>query len=37
MPMAKYYLVHWGSSLTDAKKEILLDWVKKHRAEALSE
>ena len=33
MPMAKYYLVHWGSSLTDAKKEILLDWVKKHRAE----
>ena len=32
MPMAKYYLVHWGSSLTDAKKEILLDWVKKHRA-----
>ena len=33
MPMAKYYLVHWGSSLTDAKKEILLDWVKKHWAE----
>ena len=33
MPMAKYYLVHWGSSLTNAKKEILLDWVKKHRAE----
>ena len=27
MPMAKYYLVHWGSSLTPAKREIVLDWV----------
>lgn len=31
MPMPKYYLVHWGSSLTEAKKEIVLDWVKGER------
>ena len=33
MPMAKYYLVHWGSYLTDAKREIVLDWVTKVRNE----
>ena len=27
MPMPKYYLVHWGSSLTPEKREIVLDWV----------
>ena len=27
MPMAKYYLVHWGSSLTKAKKDVVLDWA----------
>ena len=27
MPMPKYYLVHWGSSLTAAKRNIVLDWV----------
>ena len=27
MPMPKYYLVHWGSSLTAAKRAIVLDWV----------
>ena len=27
MPMPKYYLVHWGSSITDAKRAILLDWI----------
>ena len=27
MPMAKYYLVHWGSSLTQAKRDIVLNWV----------
>lgn len=32
MPMPKYYLVHWGSSLTPAKREIVLDWVKSMRA-----
>lgn len=28
MPMPKYYLVHWGSSLTSAKRDIVLDWVR---------
>ena len=32
MPLMKYYVVHWGSSLTDEKSEILLEWVKNHRA-----
>lgn len=32
MPMPKYYLVHWGSSLTAAKRDIVLDWVKNMRA-----
>ena len=32
MPMAKYYLVHWGSSLTAAKREIVLAWVAEMRA-----
>ena len=31
MPMPKYYLVHWGSSLTKAKREIILDWVRNER------
>lgn len=31
MPMPKYYLVHWGSSLTPAKKDIVLDWVRDER------
>lgn len=31
MPMAKYYLVHWGSSLTAAKRQIVLDWVRSRR------
>lgn len=33
MPLAKYYLVHWGSSMTDKKTAMALDWVKAHRAE----
>ena len=32
MPMPKYYLVHWGSSLTPAKREIVLEWVRQMRA-----
>ena len=32
MPMAKYYLVHWGSSLTQAKRDIVLSWVAQMRA-----
>lgn len=31
MPQAKYYLVHWGASFNDAKKEVALEWVKNHR------
>lgn len=31
MPMPKYYLVHWGSSLTAPKREIVLDWVAQTR------
>jgi cytochrome c peroxidase len=31
MPMPKYYLVHWGSSLTSAKRKIVLDWVRNER------
>ena len=31
MPMAKYYLVHWGSYMTDAKREIILEWAKNYR------
>lgn len=31
MPVAKYYLVHWGSSITDAKKAKLLQWIHDHR------
>ena len=31
MPMPKYYLVHWGSSLTAAKREIVLSWIHERR------
>ncbi len=31
MPLASYYLAHWGSSLTQSKTDIALDWVKQHR------
>ncbi|MBQ2113182.1 MAG: heme-binding domain-containing protein [Bacteroidales bacterium] len=33
MPMPKYYLVHWGSSLTSAKRDIVLDWIRNERIE----
>ena len=32
MPMPKYYLVHWGSSLTKAKRDIVLEWARQMRA-----
>ena len=32
MPPAKYYLVHWGSSMTNEKKEIVLNWIKDYRS-----
>lgn len=31
MPLASYYLAHWGSSLTSSKTEMALEWVKAHR------
>lgn len=31
MPLAKYYLVHWGSQITSAKKAMALNFVRKHR------
>ncbi|MGN1219839.1 MAG: cytochrome c peroxidase [Candidatus Cryptobacteroides sp.] len=27
MPMAKYYLVHWGRSTTKAKRSVVVDWA----------
>lgn len=33
MPMAKYYLVHWGSQMTDAKRDVLVAWARKFRAD----
>jgi len=37
MPMPKYYLVHWGSSLTTAKRDIVLDWVRNERMSMYSD
>lgn len=31
MPLAKYYLIHWGASLTDTEKQMALAWVKSQR------
>lgn len=31
MPMAKYYLVHWGSQMTDDKATIIVDWARDFR------
>ena len=31
MPMAKYYLMHWGSQMTDAKASIIADWARDYR------
>lgn len=32
MPLAKYYLVHWGSQTTNAKRDIVVDWAQSYRA-----
>ena len=32
MPAAKYYLVHWGSQMTDAKGDIVVDWARNYRS-----
>lgn len=37
MPMPKYYLVHWGSSLTAAKRDIVLDWIYSKRVSMYSD
>ena len=31
MPMAKFYLVHWGSRMTNAKRDIILEWATAYR------
>ena len=31
MPMAKYYLVHWGSRMTNAKRDVVLEWASAYR------
>lgn len=31
MPMAKYYLMHWGSQMTDAKASVVADWARNYR------
>ena len=36
MPMPKYYLVHWGSSLTEAKRSVVLDWIRNERMDMYS-
>ena len=37
MPMPKYYLVHWGSSLTSDERDIVLDWIRETRAAMYSD
>lgn len=32
MPLAKYYLVHWGASFTGTKELMALNFIKEHRA-----
>lgn len=31
MPMAKYYLVHWGSQMTDKKAGMIAEWARDYR------
>ena len=31
MPEAKYYLMHWGSQMTNAKSDIITDWATTYR------
>jgi cytochrome c peroxidase len=31
MPMAKYYLVHWGSQMTDKKASVIAAWARDYR------
>lgn len=31
MPEAKYYLMHWGSQMTEAKADIFVEWARDYR------
>ncbi len=31
MPMAKYYLMHWGSQMTSAKRDVIAAWAREYR------
>lgn len=31
MPMAKYYLMHWGSQINSAKRDIIVGWARDER------
>lgn len=31
MPAAKYYLMHWGSQMTNDKRDIIVDWARQYR------
>lgn len=33
MPPVQYYLVHWGSEMTQVKRDIVVDWVQQYRTE----
>ena len=33
MPMPKYFLVHWGSQMTSAKRDVIVAWARKFRAD----
>ena len=33
MPPVQFYLVHWGSEMTDAKRDIIVDWTREYRSE----
>lgn len=33
MPEAKYYIMHWGSQMTDAKRDIIVDWAEAYRTD----
>ena len=31
MPLAKYYLMHWGSQMTAAKRDVIISWARNYR------
>lgn len=33
MPPLKYYAIHWGTSVNNKEKEMILDWIRMYRAE----